>query len=438
MASDNPFGINIYGPDLRRRSTLGSPLSCVFTPRLNGIGTGQMYLSPRDPKLKYLLADGARVGVTYRGEPLVGGPVMNPEGTVKPDGQVLIQFQGDWRRLRNTAAWVNPTEPLTPTSLTDSGQTVVTGTTQAGTTKGRSGYYRWLANGSREEAIKSIVAQNLSRLQASRSWLPDTFIHPNLGRGGAPGDDRPTVRMSNLEEAIAPMLTAGNLRAEMWQGRDEDHWRFDVFETRTWPLPLTVASGRVGEGKWSRTNPTATSIIIGGPGEEAARIWYAGGTNTALEQRFGDVIEVVKDATNDAPEFPEDLADELEVYAYYLERPEISAADKAALVKLLTTSGSKALAEGAPVAGVSAQLIETPDWHFGGEDGYHLGDRATVQLGNGLEFTERFTECALSFSPDSGLKVTPTLGEKTADPRRLLWRAVANLYSRNQRNISDR
>lgn len=452
MPSPSELRIHIADRDLKLSAFLGNPAQLDITVKANGTGYGTIDIESDNVKLPRMLADGARIQIEFRGEHLTSGPLLDPVGEYGQRKPVKFTVRDDWRRLQNTVALIAPTGNLTATSLTDWAQTTrrIPGTPDAGTLEGNSGYYQW-PDGQRETRIetregliKDVVAKAFDRLEADTPWLRGTLILPNQGRGGSPWPDStdpknglPNIRQRPLEEAILPLLNDGDLIAQLWQPLGEDQWRFETRAARTFRRPLSLRQGAVTSGKWSRANPTNTRIIAGGPGEDVDRLWYLAAIDRDLERRFGDIIEVTKDVTQDAPEWPDAVEERFRVYAYFLLNPNVPTSLKNEMLNTLTTSGLKALAEGAPTASTSAELQETPTSRFMGEGGYRLGDTLTIEDGP-LSFSDRITECRIVLTPRDGLRVIPTIGEKKNDPHRRLWATIGALYADRSRSITGR
>jgi len=435
MAIANPFTMTIYDREMRPQGRIGNPMSCNFTPRFRAQGSGQVYLKATDPVLQKLLEPGARVGVEYRGEHLMSGPVRNPEGPfIAPNGQVLINIQDDWRRLVNTYAWNVPNAPLAPLALDANGQTTrpAGGPVVEGTTDGQVGYYLWpdgsaAAGGvsvdTSEAAVKHLIEVNLGRLP-----FTPLDVRPDLGRGGNPraAGVLPNIRFLRLSEAIMPILEWSGLGVKVWQAPGTTEYSVDVWEPRSWSQPISAESGIVRDGRWSLQSPEATRAVVGGPGELAARAFWDGGVDDDLEALYGDVIEVFTDATGATLTWPDGLSEALKVAKYYLLRPEVADNDKSRFRGYLSGAGAQAREKAAPTSGLSLNLSETDAFHFGGPDGYHIGDQVTAGSA-GLTFSDRISECTLSLNSSDGLKVTPVVGEKKNEPNRQVARAIVGL-----------
>lgn len=449
---DNPFVCNVYD---KRRDWVGriaDPVSIAGSVRFNAMGGFEYRLRAKDPMIEDVMKKGARVAMQYRDEDLFSGMVRTKNGSLLPNGDVVFQVQDDWRMLVNTLALVRPGGSLTPTSLVATteaalGQAWLEGAAGPdGTTQGQSGYFSWpdslgpvdgltgLPTATAEAAIRYVILVNL----AERLGLPVT-LNPDLGRGG---DVRgagmlPAVRMAKVSEAVEPLLEWAGLGLRMLQRAGSSAIEAEVYEPTPWAAPLSVGSGIIPKGDWTLGAPNATRAIVGGPGEGADRVFAEVRDGTGLEDDYGDIIEVFRDATGANLKWPSSLAEAYQVPKYFDLRPEVPAADKVALAAYLRTAGRKGLSEGAPTTGVQAALSETPGFHFGGADGVHLGDPLTIKDASGSIFTDRVTEAKFSLTA-SGLTVEPVLGQKVDDPNLQLARAVANLATAQRRMSASR
>lgn len=447
---DSPFEIRVYDRAFKRQGWVADPVAASFTPRFNAQGTGELRLSASDPVLEYLLAPGARVSCQYNGEHLMSGRALKPSGSFLPNGEIVVQISDDWRRMRNTLAWVRPNGEISPTDMvanTDNalGQSWLPGggsdAGPDGTTSGQTGYYFWpdgsaVVGGVRvdsaEAAIKQLILANLGgRLNA-----PIT-VAANLNRGG---DARaagilPAVRFSTLEEAAAPILTWSGLGLRFAQALDGIRIDVDVWEPTVWPQVLDVASGIIQDGNWSQEEAALTRMVIGGPGEGVNRAFFSS-VDAAREALTGEVIEAFKDATGANLGWPTSpaLDDLLKVAKYFLLRPEVDALSKTLFSAYIQAASTKAYNESAATAGLALKLAETVSFRFGGPTGFHLGDTVKARSG-GLNFSDKITECTIAVNAETGLTVTPVVGEKKDDPDRLLAQGIMALAA-SQRRLS--
>lgn len=428
---DSPLELVVYDAQFNRKQEVADPIYCSFTPRFNALGTGELSVGADDPINEFLLAPGARLRVDYQGEHLISGRLLERTGSVDPTGEVVYQLQGDWRIFKNTLAYVRPGGSVEAGSLTDLAQSWQRSAGAAGTIAGQTGYFQWPAEiSSAEDAIRHLLERNLQgRLQRP------VVIAPSLGRGGdarAAGLLRDSIRNQFLDEAIAPLLEFSGLGLRARQLDGDKFITIDMWEPREWPQVLDHESGVVVSGEWTTAPAEATRALIGGPGENTARAFLEH-VDVELEAAENDVIEVFKDATGGTIEWPEGLADALQVPKYYQHRPEVDPADKAAFRRQLLAAAVDALAEAKATAGLSLELAETEAFHVGGREGIAIGDPVRISAG-GQEFADRLI--AATFTLSDGFSVTPQVGN-APDEDEALWRALDKLAAAN-RNLSTR
>lgn len=446
----NPFTITIYDKAFSRKGWITDPISCKFVPRWLGTGAASVVLRSADPSLRWLLQDGARIAVSYRGEHLFSGTRGLTTGPIIGNGMVSLQFDDDWIVTSNLA-WIAPERPISPTSLgaTDPntlGQAWLPGggsdAGADGTVVGQTGYLLWpdgsaAAGGeivdSTEAAVKWLLQVNADRLGIPLVCLPDQ------GRGLTGEELRaslPAVRMSTIEEAAVPILNAAGLGLRIWHQPGDTHLSAEIIEPRATARKLTARSGIVVGGQWSLKPPTVTRTVVGGPGEIAARAFRAYG-RPALEAQHGIVRERFRESTGAQIEWPDDLADEYKVPKYFHLRGDVPANAKSAFEADMQAAGTKALNEGSPTSGLSLELSETASFHMFGSDGYHLGDRVTVEA-QGIPFEDRITEATLELRQSGEFTVTPTVGERADDTDRQLAKALAALAEAQRRVNTSR
>lgn len=346
-------------------------------------------------------------------------------------GAAIYSLQSDWRWLVNTLAYVNPTQPLAPASLTALGQAYATGTTSSGTVTNQRGYYVWpVGVDTAEAAIKNLITANL----VTRLGRPVTVL-PNLNRGGnaRTAGMLPDVRFQTVAEAIEPLLEWSGLVLDVWQDWDTPTVYMDVREPGEFSQTITRDSGLIVGGSWVREAPDATRVVAGGPGEEAARA-FTSATDPGLETEWGDVIEVFRDATGANLKWPDALAENLKVAKYYLLRGDVLTADKTEFTAYLNEATREALAEGRPVASLDVELVENDALSLYGENGLHLGDKITASS-DGVTITGTIDEADITFSRDGGQRVTPIVGKRSDDDDTALWDAISGL-DRALRNIT--
>jgi hypothetical protein len=417
---------------------VGAPESVKGSVLQHGPGSFQLTLRENEPYLDAIMTPGARIAMDLRGAPLFSG-MRRPIGNgLVVGGSPTCTIQGDRRLLDNHLALVVPGGPLAPTSTSGAGrlgQAVVTDAAGPdGTVVGQGGYMQWPAELSTAESlVKWLLTQNLVR---SREPV---VIAPDQGRGG---DARaagvlPQVRMDKLSEAIQPLLDWSGLTLTALRNRS-GLVVVEVRESFAWPAAFTVESGVVVDGSWTITPPSATRVILGGPGEDAARAFWQVNDATGLEDEYGDSIEVFKDATGATLTWPQSLDQSLQVAKYYLLRTDVTEANKTLFRAYLDEAARGALVDGLPVTSIAAELAETDQFHFGGQQGVLLGDELTVTAASGVDFHDVATEAEVTYTASEGLAVKTKLGDLSDSPDRKQARLIARLFAAQRRMARNR
>ena len=444
---ESPFVVQIFNKTFQLIGILGAPVRIEITPRFNAVGTGEIEVSASDPMLDFMLAKGARCRITYKGGHEMSGPLLHPSGKVTAFGTVIFQVEDDYRFMPNTLGWVMPNESirssglLAPTSLSDHAQAWTDTAMEPGLAYGY-GYYVFpqsIDGGmnafvpSAEAVVKALITANM----VSRMGRPVT-VGANLDRGGnaATAGMLPSVRMTPLDEAVTALLKWSGLGLSFQHDGINPTITAEVWEPNTWPLDLTVDSGVVLDGDWSQQDPTATRVVVGGPGEDVSRAFWDVRDTTGLEAEYGDIIEVFRDATGASLNWPDALADAYRVAKYYLLRSEVSTTDKNQFTGYLNAAGTKGLVEGAPTSGLSLTLSETEQFQYA-PGGFRLGDQISV-TSNGLTFTDQILAVTLSINATDGVTVTPQVGNRTDDTDELFARAISQLAAAQRRLSTNR
>ena len=136
-------------------------------------------------------------------------------------------------------------------------------------------------------------------------------------------------------------------------------------------------------------------VVVGGQGDGAARVFRLV-RDIARGDAVGTRFEVFRDAT--------DVGTTVE----------------------LDARGAQTLAEGAPGAGIALELAETATFRY--RRSVRVGDVATVQVAAGVAVTDVVRQVVLSHSRDSGLLVSPRVGDEgAAEPNVVLARALSKV-----------
>lgn len=445
-----PGAIDVYDKNFVWIGRIGNPISIRGSVVFNGLSTFTIEVSADDRLVPDLIEYGARVTMIYKDAQLFSGMITGVVGSLLASGSVFLELQSDWRILQNTVALVRPDNQIEATAISVKNTANPAAEAQAwlpggastqgtsGTTIGQVGYYQWDSGVVYSEtALKTIIGENV----IDRLGRPVTLA-TDLGRGGdiKTAGKLPLVRMNRLEDVCLEILAFDGLGLTLTQATRDDTITVDVYEPDVWDMPLTVNSGVIVGGSWSIQSPTVTRTILGAPGDLADRhfVNYTTGS-AALESEWGDVVEIFRDATSSADLiYPEGVTvEELKVAKYYELRTDVSSAQKATYRASLNAAGARALSDGAPKFGITAELAETETFTFGGTTGVQLGDQVTVEGLGGTLYTDVITECRFDFG-DQKFQVTPIVGKRVDDPNVQIANAITQLANSQRRISTDR
>lgn len=236
-----------------------------------------------------------------------------------------------------------------------------------------------------ETIVKTAIAENVARL--GRDWVMAT----DQGRG--PTDPIIDFRMDFLGELLLPPLRAAQISLELTYPGNVT--TLDLREPDTVAGILDASSGRLDTLDYSRRAPTATRAVIGGRGEGVDRL-------------FDQIIDAAREAA---------WADVSEVYVNSTRR---EAGDD------LKPDGQAALDAGAESMSISMEITEQPGFTL--HDTYELGDLVNAMAG-AIESTEVIQRVHIKDDPDSGIAVTPSIGDVVRTEIQLLTRQLARLQA---------
>lgn len=240
----------------------------------------------------------------------------------------------------------------------------------------KKSYYTY--KGPAETAIKDLVYLNAGEgaLQARRTF--GLQIAPDLGRGAGVAIN---TRLKNLLDEVKNAADTGGLVLSCAQSSTNNTIIFDVKPGRdlSRPIRLTVGADEVLGYDTSQTHAEATTVIVGGQGEGAARNLQEVSNGTGWGGRR---IEIFKDRrdTNEDTNLVADAESEL--------------AEKAEEVKL------------------TFDLQESPARKFG--KNFTIGDTITVELEHGITFVEQVTSAQITWEKNIR-SVTLTVGNTDDD-----------------------
>ena len=232
-----------------------------------------------------------------------------------------------------------------------------------------------------ETAIKQIIKANADER------FPNLNVITTLGRGTS---IKIKSRFAPISEFI-PLIEPNGISA-IQNGNQID---IDFYTPDTYPENVAERSGQLTVESYTVNRPRLTRAIVGDESQKTTRK-FRQVIRSSDETFYGDVMETFLDArgTNVNGEM-DDQANE-------------------------------ALDEAAPNVGLSVKLAEVNDFAFG-ESGFKLGDYVPIELEDGTVVSEQIKEVVISHTPDAGLSVRPSIGEKTDDPTRSLVRIIKAL-----------
>ena len=357
------FRISVYDGDRKFLCQIGSPSELSVTVRENLVGTLTMTLPMSHRRIPELMREDARLKVKFRGEHLISGPITEWEGQVNGKSDYLtVTVEDDFRILREILGWPAPTAGITD-----------------------QGYREYKTyTGNAETIVKTVVTDNaLYRLD----W-PGLTIAPDLGRGAVIPGGVP-FRMHPLADKLFPAVEDAGLGVTIQQ--QGSNLVLDVREPVT-HQKLSIRGGTVKDVQWRRTRAKAVRAVVGGPGEGVER-QFRSTTDAALEALYRTRAEVFQDAR--------DAKDDAETG----ETAE----------GIMAARGAEALAENAPKHGISVTLTGSGIFQYG-PGGFHVGDKAPVEIAPGVVVTQPIRECTLNWVSPYHASAVPTLGEITDKP----------------------
>jgi len=428
-AADYGLDITLWNRSLHGIGAVPHFQTLNATGRHLASGALEILLDADDPAVPKLQTPGTRMLVRLDDAHFISGLVAADAGDYESSGGARFALVDDWTlHITRVLAWIRPDGPIAPAALDELGQAVESGTRRAGTVEGQSGVMVWP---SRRMPVETAVKWLLSVNLVGRLRLPISILD-DQGRGGTV--TLPDVgRFASLEETIVPILDAAGLGLSVWLDPQTARVTVDVYETDDYPQTIDADSGIILPGsRYERTGPTASRVIVGGSGEEAARD-FAEYRDSAIEDEWGWVGEKFVSATGGTQEWPEGLDEAEQAAKYHRLRTDVTDEAKAESKRPLDEAGAKGLAESRPTAGIAAELMETGSFFYGrrgGKRGFLLGDRLNIAAGAGAPITDRITEVELDVTA-AGRVITPTVGGYVDDPARETRDAIARIAAAN-------
>lgn len=473
------FRIEVYDKNRVYKCQIGNPSELEATIRHNLVSTLRMTVPLDHTRVPELMADGARLKVSFKGEHLISGPVTTDElETNGVSGLYSVSVEDDSRILREILGWPVPTAAIG----------------SQGTAEFRT------YTGNAETIIKTVVTEN----GVTRMGVPGLTVATNLNRGAVvPGGV--AFRFHPLADLLFPAVEDAGLGVTVKQVGTS--LVLDVYEPVTFPRTLSVKGRTLQQVSMTRTRPTASRAVVGGSGEGKAR-YFRQLTDATRETTYGMKAETFVDdrqAGSDYLALVKDVADanqdlkeanvELKEADRALDAANVAfenadqaydtaqASGNSSLITTATTrrtsaqgkvtsrladynaalsdrntkqttyntlngqlaasltayqaamdeSGTKALTEAGSKNGVSLTLAGTGIFQYG-PGGFHVGDRVPVRVADGVVVTEVIRECTLKWVSPTYASVEPVAGELTNQPERTTAQRMAKLAKglRNQ------
>jgi len=261
------FRISVYDKDRLFRCQIGNPVALEATIRHNLVSTLRMSVALDHKAVTELMADGARLRVTFKGEHLISGPVTAEEiESNGVSGLYTVTVEDDFRVLREILGWPVPDAAIGSQSARE--------------------YYTYLGNA--EYCLKTAVTHN----GVNRLAIPGLTVATNLNRGATIPGGVP-VRMHPLMDQFFPAVEDAGLGVTVRQTGAS--LVLDVYEPQTFPRTLSVKGRTLKQVTMTRARPTASRVVVGGPGEGTART-FRQVVGTARETQYGMRAETFQDA----------------------------------------------------------------------------------------------------------------------------------------------
>lgn len=375
------FRIGVYNKDRVFQCQIGNPAMLTATPRHNLIGTATMAVPLNHVRIPELMADGARLGLSFMGEQLMSGPIT--DDLLETDGKsglYTVTMQDDKKILWDILGFPVPSVAAVPGAIDQS-----------------AAEYRTYT-GNAETILKTAVTEN----GVTRLGVPGLTVSVNLNRGAIIPGGVP-LRMHPLADQMFPALEDAGLGVTVRQ--QGTSLVLDVYEPETHPRTLKINGRTLKQISMTRTRPKSSRVVIGGQGEGTLRNFrYL--IDAAREAQYGMTAETFRDARDD-------------------DTPAV-----------MDARGAETLAENGPKNGVSLTLAGSGIFKYG-PGGFHVGDRIPVKVADGLIITEVIRECTLTWVSKDYARMEPVIGERTNDPQRVAAQRIAAI-ARGQRNQERR
>lgn len=392
----NPFEVTIYDKSLARRGFLNDFVSISVTPRHNAVGVASLVVAADHKRLPILKMPGARLGIRFRSpldadqttrEHLMSGYVTNgnaqgPQAT----GTVTVSIEDDLGLLDRMLGWPVPSD----TTLT------------------AQGVKQDSRTGPAETVAKAFVSA-----QMAHNIIDPITVAATHGWGTS---ITAACRMSTLGDTLFSLVDKAGVGLSAKQvnnasGTQGTSIQLDAYQPKVYPYKLSESARTVTNWTYSWADGV-TRVIIGGPTTD-------GQPTSRQFKQIVDPREADWGYTREA----------------FVDASSAESSSGVTLTQAITKVGTDYLAENAPKFGFTVEMSENKTFHYGG-NGVHVGDKVTVNV-MGSTFTDVLREATLTFDADTGLVVTPTIGEHSDDPDVVLGKFVTDIARTQNRQAAS-
>lgn len=376
MEGEPPIRLYLFNKDYQYQGIVPAPDAVTGLSVWNGTGNCAFTVPLDCPRLDRMTEPGARVVIALKRpgmneeSVLLSGPVNEIQGVgLGYLPQRVFQVDDDWDIFNEILAWPTPHKVITEQDE------------------------KWYtAVGPAETVVRMYVTANAPRQGVAVSVAASTGLGPTTTI---------QARMQPISDRLFPKVSDLGLGVRVYQKPDENVRRLITWIPTTRTKVLTEESGVIQPGaEFVRRSPTATRCVVGAGGEDTARV-FREYIDTAAETKWGVSRSFLVDAQDIEETDPN-------------------------ITTLMQERADEALAENREQVSLKVELIETDYWQFG--KAYELGDLIPIKLAGEETITERIREVEWDWQSDSGLEVTPRIGqyEETQEDRinRLVAKAL--------------
>lgn len=278
MAFANPFELQLWDKNFSYVGTVGNIQGMNFTPRFNLVSQGEVILLSDNHYAQRITEKGMRYKLFFRGELLSTGRVTlrEVEGLART-ATLTATLTDDFVILTEVIAWPYPTGTKFQQYLSEHDK----------------------YSGSADGAVRYYFKRNAE----DRLGLPVT-----TGTSAGLGETiKLAGRMVTLFDLFEPIFAKRDIGVRLIH-RSGANISLEVYSPGEYPLTLSERSNHIQTFSYRSHDPEATRGIIGGAGEEKARIFEAW-INPVHEAEYGMAREVFVDARDLGDDYREAVAD---------------------------------------------------------------------------------------------------------------------------------